>query len=125
LKQAEMDPPFILAMTLLDHPSPISMCAFERWVASAARGVRIEYHRGFLILDRSPGSKLAARHRRQLARLADATLRAAETGQVHLVQRRRGPFDFAYLAIKAAGPRGAPDDCVPAQAQQLQGRSAA
>ena len=28
---------------------------------------------------------------------------AAEDGLVHLVQRRNGPFDFSYLAIKA-GP---------------------
>jgi hypothetical protein len=125
LNSIEIDPAAVPPMTSPEHCLPTSMCAFERWVARAARGARIEYHHGFLILERLPGSKLAARHRRQLARLADAALRAAETGQVHLVQRRRGPFDFAYLAIKAAGPRGAAHEGVPARAQQLQGRSAA
>ena len=35
----------------------------------------------------------------QLNRLT--VFQAAEQGQVHLVQRRRGPFDFSYLAIKS------------------------
>ena len=97
------------------------MFAFERWVASAARGEQIAYHHGFLIMDRSPCSKLAAKRRRELARLADAALRAADAGRVRLVQQRRGPFDFAYLAIKAGGLESAPA----ARMRQLQARGAA
>ena len=88
-------------MTSPEHRPPISMRAFQRWVASAARGERIAYYHGFLIVDRSPGSKLTAKCLGQLARLADAALRAAESGHVCLVQQRHGPFDFAYPAIKA------------------------
>jgi hypothetical protein len=108
-------------MTSSEHRPPISMRAFERWVASAARGEQIAYYHGFLIVDRSPGSKLAARHRRQLARLADAALRAAGRGQVCLVQQRRGPFEFAYLAIKA----GVLESTPATRMRQLLGRSAA
>ena len=125
LKGIEIDPPIILAMTSPEHCPPISMRAFERWVASAARGEQIAYYHGYLILDRSPGSKLVARRRRQLARLADAALRAAETGHVCLVQQRRGPFDFAYLAIKAGALESAPEGRMPAYAQHLQERSPA
>jgi hypothetical protein len=45
--------------------------------------------------------------RRAFARVADAALRAAEDGLVHLVQRRNGPFDFSYVAVCAdRGSRG-------------------
>jgi hypothetical protein len=35
-----------------------------------------------------------------VTKTADAAFEAAEQGRVHLVQRRHGPFDFSYLAIK-------------------------
>ena len=55
LKRIQIDPPIILAMTSPEHCPPISMRAFRRWVASAARRA-IAYYHGYLILDRSPGS---------------------------------------------------------------------
>ena len=64
------------------------------------------YHRGLLIWDRSPASGLTETDRRALAKIANAVFQAAEQGEVHLVQRRNGPFDFSYLAIKAAPARG-------------------
>jgi hypothetical protein len=54
-----------------------------------------------LIWDRSPASELTETDRRALARISNAVFHAAERGEVHLVQRRNGPFDFSYLAIKA------------------------
>ena len=74
---------------------------FRAWVARANSGERLEYHRGFLTVDRSPGSRLAEHDRRALAELAGAARYAAEEDQVHLVQRRNGPADFSYLALKA------------------------
>ena len=74
---------------------------FRAWVARAKPGERLEYHRGFLTVDRSPGSRLAEQDRRALAELAGAARYAAEANQVHLVQRRNGPADFSYLALKA------------------------
>jgi hypothetical protein len=69
-------------------------------------GAALEYHRGLLVLDRSPASELKDEERRVVARLADAALQAAEEGRVHLVQRRNGAFDFSYVAIKAASAHG-------------------
>jgi hypothetical protein len=81
---------------------------FRAWVARAKPGERLEYHQGFLTVDRSPGSRLAEHERRLLTTLAGAALSAAEADQVHLVQRRNGPADFSYLAIKARpDPRSA------------------
>ena len=79
----------------------LSPTAFFAWLERAEPGQRLAYHRGLLLRDRSPASKLAGGDRRALARIADAVFQAAEQGRVLLVQRRHGPFDFSYLAIKA------------------------
>jgi hypothetical protein len=84
---------------------PLTAARFWLWLARSVPGVALEYHRGFLVLDRSPASELSNEERRMVARLADAALHAAEEGRVHLVQRRNGAFDFSYVAIKAAASR--------------------
>jgi hypothetical protein len=84
--------------------APIALASFNRWLLRALPGQQLEYHRGHLIWDRSPASCLAEGERRALARIADAALRAADDGLVHLAQRRNGELDFSYLAIKAARP---------------------
>ena len=84
---------------------PVRRCTktgFRAWLPRANLGEQIEYHRGLLSWDRSPASGLTKHGRRVLAGVADAALEAAEGGLVHLVQRRHGPFDFSYLAIRAA-----------------------
>ena len=103
-------------------PSALSLvidkAGFEAWLKTARPGSLIEYHRGHLCVDRQP--KLDdpdSEVRAELHRLAVRVLRAADQGLVHLVQRRRGPEDFGYLAIKTgktprsnhttACPRGA------------------
>ena len=75
---------------------------FQAWLRQAAPRAILEYHRGHLCHDRSPAAALSDDRRRALARVAKAALQAAERGQVFLVQRRNGPCDFSYLAIKAA-----------------------
>ena len=79
----------------------ISVAEFRGWLARAASCSWFEYYRGLLLWDRSPASALPDEHRRALAKIAKAAFQAAEQGQVHLVQRRNGPFDFSYLAIKS------------------------
>jgi hypothetical protein len=86
---------------------PVRGCTkteFRAWLARAKPGEQIEYHLGLLIWDRSPASGLAEGDRRALGKIADAVFQAAGEGQVHLVQRRHGPFDFSYLAIKSIRP---------------------
>jgi hypothetical protein len=84
---------------------PLTAGRFWSWLARSAPGAVLEYHRGLLILDRSPASDLSEDERRTVATLADAAFQAAEEGRVHLAQRRNGAFDFSYLAIKAAAER--------------------
>jgi hypothetical protein len=74
-------------------------------LARAEPGAVLEYHRGLLVRDRSPASDLSEDERRTLAKIADAALTAAADGLAHLVQYRNGPFDFSYVAIKAAPAR--------------------
>jgi hypothetical protein len=85
---------------------PLTVGRFWSWLARSESGAALEYHSGLLILDRSPASELTEDERRAVAKIADAASQAAEQGRVHLVQRRNGPFDFSYVAIKAAPARG-------------------
>jgi hypothetical protein len=82
----------------------ISVAEFRGWLARAESCSWFAYHRGLLIWDRSPASGLTETDRRALAKIANAVFQAAEQGEVHLAQRRNGPFDFSYLAIKRGQP---------------------
>ena len=87
-------------VTQRSEHAAVPAALFRAWLARANPGERLEYHRGYLTVDRSPGSRLAEHDRRAVTELAGAAREAAETDQVHLVQRRNGPADFSYLAIK-------------------------
>lgn len=81
----------------LINPAAIDFCA---WLAQAEPGDVLQYHQGFLALDVTTcHAAFGTRERRALVRLADHAYQAAEQGLVHLVQRRLGPYRFAYLAI--------------------------
>ena len=78
------------------------------WIAQAAPGETLVYHRGFLAVDAtSVISKLPAEQQRTLRLVASAALRAAEQGLVHLVQARIGPDQFAYIAVASPKPKAA------------------
>ncbi|WP_245624842.1 hypothetical protein [Jannaschia seosinensis] len=75
------------------------------WIAQAKAGAWLEYHRGFLGIDVTPGiSLLPEPERRRLADLGQAALGAFEKGLVHLAQTRVGANRFAYLAIARPRP---------------------
>jgi hypothetical protein len=79
---------------------PVSEVAFCAWLALAAPGERLVYHRGFLAVDAAGlVSSLSPERQRALRDVAAAALRAAEQGLVHLVQVRLGPHRFAYVAL--------------------------
>jgi hypothetical protein len=107
----------------MDHVTPHigrpSRGAFYGWLGRARAGQQFEYHRGLLILDRSPASELADGERRALAELAAAVFRTAADGCVHMLQRRHGPFDFSYLAIKAGRTATAGAGALPRLEQAL------
>ena len=89
-------------------PHAISEIEFCGWVGQAMPGDRLEYHRGFLVLDAFPViSKLADPDRKRLALLGTRAFWAAEASLVHLVQERIGPDHFAYIAIARPKPKAA------------------
>ena len=86
----------------------IELCA---WIAQAEPGAVLEYHRGFLALDRTAFGRLAdAPARAALGLLANRAHDLAERGLVHLVQLRHGPEDYSYLAIARPRRKGALPD---------------
>jgi hypothetical protein len=88
---------------------PVHDLAFFAWVAQAAPGETLVYHRGFLGIDIGPGiSRFGEPDRRRLLGLAQAALSAFEAGLVHLVQVRLEPDRFAYLAVARRKPAHAP-----------------
>ena len=73
---------------------------FRGWHARA-EPPWLEYHRGLLILDRSPAFGAGRGRAADGGEDRGCGFQAAEDGLVHLVQCRNGPFDFSYLAVKA------------------------
>jgi len=82
-------------------PTEMEFCA---WVTEAAPGDALEYYRGFLIIDRISGGRLAEGDRAELERVARRVLWAAKQGFVHLVQKKHRSHDYSYLAIARARP---------------------
>jgi hypothetical protein len=87
----------------------VTIADLENWLAVAAPGDALEYHRGFLAMDRSVGRPLGDDDGKELNRVADAAMALAQSGLVHLVQRRHGSCDYTYIAIASRSIRRSPD----------------
>jgi len=88
--------------------APISEIDLMAWVDVAAPGERLEYHRGFLVIEITAVlSKLSEADLRALRATANAAYRLSELGLVHLVQQRIGTDQFAYIAIARPKPKTA------------------
>lgn len=92
-----------------DAPAMITseedLCA---WVSQAEPGEAIEYHRGFLCIDRCGADRFGAPiDAATLNRIASRALALAEAGFVHLIQRRIEAETFSYLAIARPQLEGA------------------
>ena len=97
-------PPFTTVRSI----RPLTEIEFAAWVAQAVPGDRLEYHRGFLVLDTfALFTKLDDRGRTELAELGSRAFWAAEQGLVHLVQQRIAPDQFAYIAVARPKPKAA------------------
>jgi len=95
-------------ITTIRPKAPLTEIQFCAWVAQALPGDRLEYHRGFLVIDSFPVlSKLGDNERHALTLLAKRAFWTERQGLVHLVQERLGPNLFSYLAIARPKPRGA------------------
>jgi hypothetical protein len=85
-----------VSRSVTSQPTDIGLLA---WLNQAEPGDAIEYHRGFLALDRShQSSALSEGDRQALCRLANLAMRLADQSLVHLVQRRIRPDCFSYIA---------------------------
>ena len=86
-------------------PSRMTAIEFFAWMVQATPGDQLQYYRGFLVLDTfSLSDRLCDSQRVELARLAACAFRAAESGLVHLVQKKLGPYAFAYIAVARSKP---------------------
>ena len=84
----------------------LSLATFRAWLARARPGEWLEYHRGFLALDRIKGmSSLNDAERRKLAAVADQALALADRGKLHLLQERHGNGDYSYWAVAIPSAR--------------------
>lgn len=87
----------------------ISESDLSAWVAQAAPDDSLEYHRGFLAVDRTPfGEPMSASERNLLVRTSLRAMLLADAGFIHLVQRRFGSDRFSYLAVARRPPAKAP-----------------
>jgi hypothetical protein len=74
----------------------------------------LEYHRGYLALDRTAFGRFAdIPVRRALSLLGSRAHDLAERGLVHLVQYRHGPEDYSYFAVARSRGKGALPDFAP------------
>ena len=93
-------------------PSPLHLqtldeTSFCAWVAQARPGEILEYHRGFLCLDRgTPDQSNKKPHQIKLDEMSTRALDLAERGFLHLLQQRIGEASFRYLAIARYCPEG-------------------
>jgi hypothetical protein len=90
-----------------ERPTPVLFTdedALCDWIANAVPGAVMIYYRGHLAYDRMPSTGVFANpDRKRLIAVAKRAMQAAEDGLIHLVQRRHGPQDYSYIAIKARG----------------------
>lgn len=85
--------------------SPLTDLEFCAWAGEALPGDWLEYHRGFLAIDTVPDvCALLPEDRRRLVALAECARWASSHRMVHLVQRRLGRDQFAYIAIARPKP---------------------
>lgn len=96
-------------VSILDAAGPaLDEVGLAAWIAQAAPGEALVYHRGFLAVDATANiSTLSVERRRILHDVADAAFRAAQQDLVHLVQARIATDRFAYIAIARPKPHRA------------------
>jgi hypothetical protein len=81
---------------------PIDENGFVDWLIDAEPGARLIYYRGHLAHDRMASTEVHdPLDRVRLNRLASRVMRASDDGLVVLVQKRLGPSDALYIAIRA------------------------
>lgn len=83
---------------------PLMAFRFREWLETARRGQAIEYHEGYLWVDRFPGGLLMDEEARRIDQVARAAWAAQEAGAVLLFSRRIGEARFSYIAVRTDVP---------------------
>ena len=99
-------------MLVAHHPAtavdrhPLTEAALCAWIGRAEPGDQLVYHTGFLAIDSAAESRFGTPAERKALRLvADRAWQLAHDGAVHLLQRRDGPGEYAYIVIVRRRPR--------------------
>ena len=80
------------------------------WIANALVGQSIQYHEGFLLLDRSDsGSSLDSKDRNRLHSVARRAWMGCELGLVHLFSLKVADGHYRYLAVRSANTFSPPE----------------
>lgn len=83
-------------------PVALTEPAFCDWIANAMVGQSIEYHSGFLLLDRSEAaSTLPTKERARLHAIARRAWIACELGLVHLFSLKVADGHYRYIAVRS------------------------
>ncbi len=89
------------------HAVPLDENRFVDWIVDAKAHDCIAYYRGHLGHDRCESTRvLSPADCRRLVTVANRVMVAAEQGLVFPVQKRIGPHDYLYLAVRALGRLG-------------------
>ena len=81
----------------------LTEAALCEWIATALVGQSIQYHEGYLMVDRFGASgALTATERHRLHAVARRMWIACELGLVHLFSKKIGSCHYKYLAVRSA-----------------------
>ena len=83
------------------HAVPFTEISFMDWIIDSFPGDKVVYYRGLLAHDRAPSGKvLDPKSRATLNAVARRVFTMASHDLVQPVQKRIGPSDFLYIAVK-------------------------
>ena len=98
-----------ISVAIEKHAIPFDENGFVDWIVDAQANDCIAYYRGHLGRDRCEWPQiLSPDDCRKLVAVARRVMVAADQGLVFPVQKRLGPHDYVYLAVRAFGRLGSP-----------------
>src|SRR5690242_11093325 len=91
------------------HFIPFDENDFVDWIVDAGANDCVTYYRGHLGRDRHPSSAILSQYdSRKLSVVASRIMTAVDEGLVLLFQKRVGPHDYVYFAVRTFGRLGNP-----------------
>jgi hypothetical protein len=91
-------------------PTTLNEAALCDWIAQAMVGQSIQYHEGFLLLDRSEStSSFSTKERNRLHSVARRAWIACEMGLVHLFSLKVADSHYRYIAVRSVSTLTPPD----------------